>query len=106
MKHEITSMRLKEAMNDVGLKQRELSEKADVAESSVSHYINGTHTPSNISAGKLARVLDVNPVWLMGFDAPKHNAVIEIDLTKLNATSYDRLKAYYDYLLSTQENDK
>lgn len=71
MKHEITARRLYEAMADKGIKQRELADKAQINESSVSHYINGSHAPSNISAGKMAEVLGVNPVWLMGFDAPK-----------------------------------
>lgn len=103
MKHEITAKRLREAMNDVGLKQRELSEKANVAESSVSHYYNGTHTPSNISAGKLAMVLGVNPVWLMGFDVPKYARGEHLNTDILDDDSFARLKSYYEYLLQEME---
>ena len=72
MKYEICSKRLLEAMNDIGIKQRELADKAQIAESSVSHYVNGSHAPSNKTAGKLAEILHVSPVWLMGFDVPKY----------------------------------
>lgn len=70
MKHELTSMRLQKAMRNVDISQRELSQKAHINEASVSQYINGSHAPSNVSAGKMAEVLNVNPVWLMGFDVP------------------------------------
>lgn len=73
MKYEICSRRLLEAMNDIGIKQRELADKAQIAESSVSHYVNGSHAPSNKTAGKLADILGVSPVWLMGFDVPKYH---------------------------------
>lgn len=72
MKHETTAMRLREALSDSGLSARELSENAGILESSVSHYVNGSHKPSNINAGKMADVLKVNPLWLMGFDVPKY----------------------------------
>ena len=71
MKCELTAKRLREAMNDIGIKQRELADQAKIHETSVSQYVNGTHAPSNISAGKLAEVLGVSPVWLMGYDVPK-----------------------------------
>lgn len=72
MKHELTAKRLREAMDDMGIIAQDLAEKSGVSKASVSQYVNGSHKPSNISAGKMAEVLCVNPVWLMGFDAPKH----------------------------------
>lgn len=71
MKCEDTSKRLKEAMDDIGITQQELSKRSGVSKASISQYVNGSHSPSNISAGKLGKVLGVNPVWLMGFDAEK-----------------------------------
>ena len=68
MKHELTAKRLSKALSDKGIKPQELSDKSGVSKSSISQYINGSHKPSNISAGKMANVLDVNPMWLMGFD--------------------------------------
>ena len=70
MKNEITSRRLRVALSNRGLKPQELADKSGVSKSSISQYINGSHAPSNISSGKMGRVLDVNPMWLMGFDVP------------------------------------
>lgn len=73
MKYEITARRLKEAMSDMNMTQQELSDKSKIGKSSISHYVNGTNEPGNKSAYEMARVLCVNPAWLMGFDVPKHN---------------------------------
>ena len=70
MKYPITAKRLTEAMAQKGIKAQELADRSGVSKSSISQYINGSHSPSNISAGKMAAVLEVNPVWLMGFDVP------------------------------------
>lgn len=72
MKHELTALRLKEALNQCNMIPKELSVKSGVSESSISQYVNGSHAPSNISSGKMASVLGVDPMWLMGFDVPMH----------------------------------
>lgn len=68
MKNEETAKRLQIALSNANMSQRELVEKSGVGKSSISHYINGSHAPSNISAGKMAKVLGVEPLWLMGFN--------------------------------------
>ena len=71
MKNIITAQRLREALTCSGMRQEDLANASGVSKASISQYINGSHTPSNISSGKLASVLRVNPLWLMGFDVPK-----------------------------------
>lgn len=71
MKHELTARRLQQAMNDMNISAQELSNKSGVAKASISQYVNGSHKPSNISSGKLANILKVNPLWLMGFEVSK-----------------------------------
>lgn len=69
MKNELTAKRLQLAMENAGINsQQELADKSGVGKSSISQYINGDHAPGNISAGKMGKVLDVIPEWLMGFD--------------------------------------
>lgn len=70
MKHELTAKRLQLAMNNANLSAQELSSRSHVAKASISQYVNGSHKPSNISSGKMASILNVNPLWLMGFDVP------------------------------------
>ncbi len=70
MKFEKTAKRLSMALERKGMKAIELSKLSGVGKSSISQYLKGKHAPGNISAGKMAQVLSVNPVWLMGYDVP------------------------------------
>lgn len=86
----ITAQRLKEAMNDAGISLTELATKSNVSKSSISQYTHGTQSPSNLSASAMAKVLDVNPVWLMGFEASKSREDFQNERA-------ERLKAYAYY---------
>ena len=70
MKYETTAKRIRYAMDRKSLSQQELADKSQIGKSSISHYVNGTNEPGNKTAYVLAQALDVNPAWLMGFDAP------------------------------------
>lgn len=98
MKHEVTAKRLRDALARADMSQRELAEKSGVNEASISQYINGSHKPSNVSAGKMAEVLGVNPVWLIGFDVSMidkgvHDQLINL-VEKMDDTQIARLLAY------------
>ncbi len=70
MKYPETAKRLSDALNLKKLKAQELADASGVAKASISQYINGSHCPSTLSAGKMASVLGVDAMWLMGFDVP------------------------------------
>lgn len=70
MKNPITAQRLALALSNANMIPQELSNASGVNKASISQYLSGSHAPSNISSGKMAKVLNVNPVWLMGFDVP------------------------------------
>lgn len=76
---QITAQRLKEAMDDIGISASELAAKSKIKKASISQYYNAHQAPSNISATAIAKVLGVNPVWLMGFDVPKHEETADKD---------------------------
>lgn len=82
MKHELTAKRLQVAMNCMNITAQELSNKSGVAKASISQYINGSHKPSNTSSDKMASILKVNSLWLMGFDVPMHKTSNKHHLTK------------------------
>lgn len=88
MKYPITAQRLREALNNKKMKAQELADKTGINKASISQYINGSHAPSNISAGKMADCLDVSPLWLMGFD---------VDLEKNNDYTEKALEMYSKY---------
>ena len=68
MRNPETAKRLADAMNMKKMSAKELSDKSGVSESSISQYLHGLFAPRNRTAAKLASVLEVNPMWLMGFD--------------------------------------
>lgn len=111
MKHEVTAKRLKYAMDLNRIKASELSQRAGVSKASVSQYVNGTHAPGNINAGKMSVVLGVNPVWLMGFEAPmiappkdsKEPTMIVELFNRMDDQQKVRLLSYADFLLGRGE---
>ena len=64
---------LKKALLDANMTQQELADKSGIGKSSISHYVNGSNEPGNKSAFEMAKVLNVNPAWLMGLDVPKES---------------------------------
>lgn len=71
MKYLDTANRINEALGESGLTAQELANKTGLNKASISQYRNGTHKPSNKTAAIIGEVLDVNPLWLMGFDVQK-----------------------------------
>lgn len=68
-KYEENARRLKLAMSEAGLSQKDLSAKSGIGKSSLSQYMNGLNWPDdNRKVGQIAEILNVNPAWLMGFD--------------------------------------
>ena len=84
MKNEITAKRLSLALSNLNMKPQELADKSGVSKASISQYVNGSHAPSNISSGKMASVLKVNPLWLMGFDV----SMVEDDVNESKSLSH------------------
>lgn len=80
MQYNETAQRLRFAIDRAGLKAQDLANRSGIGKSSISQYLSGSHAPSNKSAGAMAEVLGVNPVWLMGFDVPM-NAPLSSELT-------------------------
>lgn len=66
MKYPETAQRLREAISEANMIPQELADRSGVSKSSISQYLNGSHKPSNLSSGRMAKVLGVDPVWLMG----------------------------------------
>lgn len=116
MKYPETARRLAEALNDKNLKPIELAEKADVSKGSISQYMNGRNRPTNMNAGKMAKVLDVDPMWLMGFDVEKkcHTYVLisgnEIQVVEemkdMSEDQKNRVLAYAQFIKAYQDKRK
>lgn len=60
--------RLRKAIDMKGITQKQLSDKTGISNSSISQYLHGHSRPRPSNVEKLARALDVDPGWLIGFD--------------------------------------
>lgn len=105
MRNPETAKRLLEAMNKNKMTAKELSDKSSVSESSISQYLHGLFAPKNKTAAKLANVLHVNPMWLMGFDVPMEETKINPDfvVNKLNGTDVSNANFVMDMDLISRD---
>ena len=60
------SKNLNKILNAIGMSPVELSKDSGVSKSALNHYLKGDLVPSQENAEKMAAVLKVNPLWLMG----------------------------------------
>lgn len=99
------NMRLKKAMNIRAITQSELCEKTGIPKSAMSQYISGNFKPKQNRTHSLAKALDVNEAWLMGYDDPmerqsiseqdnnQNKNIVAINLKKIRA---DKMLRYAD----------
>lgn len=84
--------RLAEAMKVREISAAELSKRTGISKSSLSHYINGRAKPKSDRIFLLARELNVDYAWLIGYDIPANEEGQEIpalfpvsaDMSELN----------------------
>lgn len=96
--------RLNEALALRGMNISELALKSGLNKSSVSRYLSGQMIPRSIAIGKMATALGVSPTWVLGYDVTMDGKEIRhIDLGQLTEVNQEKLMAYYQALLDTQE---
>lgn len=88
MKKSSTSERLKQIMNERNLKQVDILEKAkpfcekygiDLGKSALSQYVSGKVDPGSEKLTILGLALNVNEVWLMGYDVSPERENMLVD---------------------------
>ena len=62
--------RLREAMDMSGKKQADLVRETGLNRSTISRYISGAVEPRLEQNNSLAKALNVEPMWLWGYDVP------------------------------------
>lgn len=95
--------RLEKALNFRNMKPVELHEKTGISESLLSKYLSGNAIARQRKIALISEALDINPVWLMGYDVPMEE--IKVDNLGNPVTEVPLLgvvKAGYDYM--AQEN--
>lgn len=96
--------RLATALRIRNMKPVELHEKTDISESLISKYLSGNAIARQRKLSILSEALNVNPVWLMGYDIPMENSIPTDELGNpiVDIPLLGNVKAGYDYL--AQEN--
>lgn len=65
-----TPERLRHALRNANMKQTELSAKTGLDKGSISCYLSGKYEPKSDAINKMAIALNVNEMWLWGYDVP------------------------------------
>ena len=93
--------RLQKAMNIRNMKQVDLVEKTGLDKTLLSKYLSGISNARQDKLTVLAEALQVNEIWLMGYDIPMESIPIK-NIEKIKIPVLGTVKAGYDYL--AQEN--
>ena len=85
------ALRIRKGLSIRGMRQYELCEKTGIPKSAISQYISGAFEPKQDRVFLIAQALNVDPVWLMGYDVPmeaktesikKNDSPVEVRLTE------------------------
>ena len=77
------SERLQEALRITGTKQIELSRLTKIDRGTINNYLMGKYEPKQDKLSIIADALNVDPVWLMGYDVPMEREKKTPDTIKL-----------------------
>ena len=93
MKIDTFANRLQKAMNMNNYKQVDLVNKSKLDKSLINKYLNGISEAGNDKLELLAKVLNVNEVWLMGYDVDIYgNPITKKEYTSELDLLYDKSK--------------
>lgn len=75
--------RFSKLLEESGYTYEELGKKIGVSKTTISYYKKGTNIPNGRNINLLAKVFNVSPAYLAGFDVPKYEKIdgeVDIDL--------------------------
>jgi len=98
--NDLFSKRFNRAIKSKNITQKELAKLTNLSPAAINQYVKGIYQPNRENLKKIANALEVDIVWLQGYDkdeippnGEKFKRVIEI-CDQLNATGLDRLIEY------------
>ena len=101
--------RLKQIMSERKISQSELSRRTGIGRNSISDYLNGKYEAKQDKVFELAKALNFNEAWLMGFDISKNRKIENNDITsiysKLTPPRQSNVLKYATNQLEEQNND-
>lgn len=99
--------RLKEAVSESNMSQSEISRLSGVPRTSLNKYLAGVSKAGNVYLYSLAQVLNVDVLWLMGYNVPKRESdehrqlrrAIDDQLTHLSTENLSKVKRFIEEFL-------
>ena len=89
-----TPERIKEALKNANMKQVELSNATGLDKGAISCYISGKYEPKSDAINKMAIALNVNEMWLWGYDVPMEREKKTPDNIKLTESEEKLLEIF------------
>jgi transcriptional regulator with XRE-family HTH domain len=86
-------VRLSEAMATKNISQSELSRLTGIGRNSISDYLNGKYEAKQDKVFLLAKYLNVNEAWLLGYDVDKERS---LNSTTSSSKKFETLAAHLD----------
>ena len=87
---ESCAARLKKALSIRNMTQVELCQKTKIPKSALSEYLKGLYEPKQDRLLILSEALNVDPVWLMGFDIPMEKEHKKISHDEMELTEGEK----------------
>lgn len=87
---ESCATRIKKALSIRNMSQAELCRKTKIATSAMSEYVKGLYDPKQDKIYIMAQALNVDPVWLMGFDVPMEEEYKKFSPDELQLTEGEK----------------
>ena len=78
-----TPERLREALSIAKMKQIELARATGIERGTISNYVTGKYEPKSDAINKMAIALNVDEMWLWGYDVPMEREKKSPDTIKL-----------------------
>ena len=82
--------RVREALVLRNMKQAELAERSGVDKGAINNYVNNKYQPKQQALLSMAKVLNVNEMWLAGYDVPMERNVVDKNSSEV-AILFDKL---------------
>lgn len=84
--------RITKARRYLGMNQKELCEKAEINEATLSRYENGLREPKAATLSKLAEILQVSTDYLLGITDIRNYKTLQDDMNKDVESIYENTK--------------
>lgn len=103
--------RLKYAITLKDIKPIELSKKTGISKTNISCYMSGKYEAKQDGVKLLADALDVNPVWLMGYDVPmekndfRYASYNGINTDGLDENDIKEINSFIEFIKNKKKNN-